>query len=272
MEIIKSVKYNEPYESIYKLNIGRSLDEYEAEAAMNKILYEDDIQKRISLLTMLLNGIMIKGPTVNEISGLLNASLGMDNMLNSKKKKINLPNDEVLVGVASSGKKGVKTINITSAACFVAAACGANIAKVCSHSTSSKTGSADFLSICGIDIGIPFDKKVETMAEHHISFFSIEDTTPNFAKVYLPEIPLEEQKAIADYINSEVARIDNALPTFQKKIELLREYRTRLISDVVTGQIDVRDVVIPEYTPEDDTEIDVVDAPDDTEEVAEDAE
>ena len=94
----------------------------------------------------------------------------------------------------------------------------------------------------------------------------------NFAKVYLPEIPLEEQKAIADYINSEVARIDNALPTFQKKIELLREYRTRLISDVVTGQIDVRDVVIPEYTPEDDTEIDVVDAPDDTEEVAEDAE
>ena len=94
----------------------------------------------------------------------------------------------------------------------------------------------------------------------------------NFAKVYLPEIPLEEQKSIADYINSEVARIDNALPTFQKKIELLREYRTRLISDVVTGQIDVRDVVIPEYTPEDDTEIDVVDAPDDTEEVAEDAE
>ena len=52
----------------------------------------------------------------------------------------------------------------------------------------------------------------------------------------------------------------------------MREYRTRLISDVVTGQIDVRDVVIPEYTPEDDTEIDVADTPDDTEEVAEDAE
>lgn len=184
MEIIKSVKYSEPYESLYKLNIGRSLDEYEAEDAMSKILYENDIQKRISLLTILLNGIMIKGPTVNEISGLLNASLGMDNILNSKKKKIILPNDEVLVGVASSGKKGIKTINITSVACFVAAACGANIAKVCSHSTSSKTGSADFLSICGIDIGIPLNKKVETLVKHHISFFSIEDTTPNFAKVY----------------------------------------------------------------------------------------
>lgn len=94
----------------------------------------------------------------------------------------------------------------------------------------------------------------------------------NFAKVYLPEIPLDEQKEIAEYIATEVAKIDNALPTFQKEIELLREYRIRLISDVVTGQIDVRDVVIPEYTPEEDTEIDTDDAGEDMEEVAEDAE
>lgn len=94
----------------------------------------------------------------------------------------------------------------------------------------------------------------------------------NFAKVYLPEIPLDEQKEIAEYIATEVAKIDNALPTFQKEIELLREYRTRLISDVVTGQIDVRDVVIPEYTPKEDTEIDTDDAGEDMEEVAEDAE
>ena len=94
----------------------------------------------------------------------------------------------------------------------------------------------------------------------------------NFAKVYLPEIPLDEQKEIAEYIATEVAKIDNALPTFQKEIELLREYRTRLISDVVTGQIDVRDVVIPEYIPEEDTEIDTDDIGEDVEEVAEDAE
>ena len=91
----------------------------------------------------------------------------------------------------------------------------------------------------------------------------------NFAKVYLPEIPLDEQKEIAEYIATEVAKIDNALPTFQKEIELLREYRTRLISDVVTGQIDVRDVVIPEYIPEEDIEINT---DEDAEEVAENAE
>lgn len=94
----------------------------------------------------------------------------------------------------------------------------------------------------------------------------------NFVKVDLPLIPLDEQKAIAEYITTEVAKIDNALPVFQKEIELLREYRTRLISDVVTGQMDVRDVVIPEYTPEEDAEIDTDDIGEDVEEVAENAE
>ena len=92
----------------------------------------------------------------------------------------------------------------------------------------------------------------------------------NFVKVDLPLIPMDEQIEIAEYITTEVAKIDNALPPFQKEIELLREYR--LISDVVTGKIDVRDVVIPDYTPEDDTEIDTDDNGGDAEEVAEDAE
>lgn len=144
MSIIKSQNVNEPYEALYKLNVGQSLDEYEAEEAMMLILNENDDQKRIGLLTMLLNGVMIKGPTINEISGLLTAALNMDNQLKKNKDKLVLSNNEKLIGVASSGKKGIKTINITSTACFVAAACGANIVKACSHSTSSKTGSSDF--------------------------------------------------------------------------------------------------------------------------------
>ena len=184
MNIIKELKSNEPYESLYKLNIGHSLDEYEAEEAMKLILTEKDESKRIGLLTMLLNGIMIKGPTINEVSGLLSASLKMDNQLKKAKKKFKLQGKEKVVGVASSGKKGIKTINITSTACFVAAACGANIAKACSHSTSSKTGSTDFLDICEIDLNIPFRTKNDILNKYHISFFSIEETTPKFADVY----------------------------------------------------------------------------------------
>ena len=91
----------------------------------------------------------------------------------------------------------------------------------------------------------------------------------NFAKVSLPEIPLEEQKRIADYISAEVKKIDDAIPVFKKEIELLREYRTRLISDVVTGQVDVRGVEIPDYTPEEDNAVD--EEINDTEEVTDSA-
>lgn len=76
----------------------------------------------------------------------------------------------------------------------------------------------------------------------------------NFAKVPLPIIPLDEQKRIADHIQAETAKIDYAIPKIQREIDLLREYRTRLISDVVTGQMDVRGIEIPEYTPEEDAD------------------
>lgn len=74
----------------------------------------------------------------------------------------------------------------------------------------------------------------------------------NFVKVDLPLIPASEQEEIADYIEQETAKIDRAIPVLEKEIELLKEYRTRLISDVVTGQMDVRNVEVPEYTPEED--------------------
>ena len=94
----------------------------------------------------------------------------------------------------------------------------------------------------------------------------------NFKNYDIPVPPIEEQREIVEYIELETEKIDLLKKEVEKQIGYLREYRTRLISDVVTGQIDVRDVVIPEYTPEDDTEINVADTPDDTEEVAEDAE
>lgn len=79
----------------------------------------------------------------------------------------------------------------------------------------------------------------------------------NFVKVDLPLIPEAEQNEIAEYIERKTQDIDSAIPVFEKQIELLKEYRTRLISDVVTGQKDVRNVVIPEY--ELDTDMDSLD-------------
>lgn len=59
--------------------------------------------------------------------------------------------------------------------------------------------------------------------------------------------PIEEQKSIVEYIEKETALIDKTIDRTEREIELIQEYRTRLVSDVVTGQIDVRSVEIPDF-------------------------
>lgn len=65
------------------------------------------------------------------------------------------------------------------------------------------------------------------------------------AFVLLPPLPI--QKEIVRYIVKRCAKIDALISNIHSEIALLVEYRTRLISDVVTGQIDVRDIEVPEF-------------------------
>ncbi|MBF0232593.1 MAG: restriction endonuclease subunit S [Desulfamplus sp.] len=56
----------------------------------------------------------------------------------------------------------------------------------------------------------------------------------------------EEQQTIVSFISSETSTIDYTITRAQRQIALIREYRTRLISDVVTGKVDVRGIEVPE--------------------------
>ena len=53
--------------------------------------------------------------------------------------------------------------------------------------------------------------------------------------------PLSEQKAIADYLDTKTAQIDQIIQTINTQIEKLKELRKTLINDVVTGKIKVID-------------------------------
>ena len=57
----------------------------------------------------------------------------------------------------------------------------------------------------------------------------------------LPVAPLEEQEAIASYLDSETSKIDTRIAKRRKQIELLQEYKQALITAAVTGKIDVRE-------------------------------
>ena len=59
------------------------------------------------------------------------------------------------------------------------------------------------------------------------------------AKIALPT--KEEQASIVEHLDNATADIDASIARARREVELMEEYRTRLIADVVTGKIDVRD-------------------------------
>ena len=53
--------------------------------------------------------------------------------------------------------------------------------------------------------------------------------------------PPSEQRAIVEYLDKATSDIEAAIVRARRQIELVQEYRTRLIADVVTGKLDVRE-------------------------------
>ena len=76
------------------------------------------------------------------------------------------------------------------------------------------------------------------------------------ARQRVPLPPLAEQERIVHFIENEGEKIEIAISRLEREIELLREYRTRLVADVVTGKLDVREAAprLPEDAAPDMTE------------------
>lgn len=62
--------------------------------------------------------------------------------------------------------------------------------------------------------------------------------------IFIP--PGEEQNAIARFLDTSLSTIGATINQSLSQINLMAEYRTRLISDVVTGKIDVRNAELPD--------------------------
>lgn len=82
---------------------------------------------------------------------------------------------------------------------------------------------------------------------------------------WFPVPPKEEQAKIVEYINQNLSKIYLAIEKAEREIELIQEYRTRLISDVVTGKVDVRDIKVEDVA--DEELADVLDSSEEKEEL-----
>ena len=65
-------------------------------------------------------------------------------------------------------------------------------------------------------------------------------STHDLKQIFIAIPTIEEQIKIVDFLDIETIRIDSLTSKMEKEIELLKEYKTALISEVVTGKVDVR--------------------------------
>jgi type I restriction enzyme, S subunit len=67
---------------------------------------------------------------------------------------------------------------------------------------------------------------------------------PWLKNIRIPIPPREEQAAIVEHLDRRLADLEHHALRSEREIDLVQEFRTRLIADVVTGKLDVRDAAV----------------------------
>ncbi|XP_008245012.1 PREDICTED: anthranilate phosphoribosyltransferase, chloroplastic [Prunus mume] len=146
--------FNELIESL----IDRvDLSEAEAEASL-EFLLRDANEALISAFLVLLRA---KGETYGEIVGLAKGMM---------KHSLKIEGIDDAVDIVGTGGDGANTVNISTGAAILAAACGAKVAKQGSRSSSSACGSADVLESLGIIIDLDPEGVTRCVNEAGIGF------------------------------------------------------------------------------------------------------
>ena len=101
--------------------------------------------------------------------------------------------------------------------------------------------------VCRPRTGVNYDyytylfKSMDSMKLFHVMGTGIRLTLSfkELKKQMIPIPPQSEQRAIVEFIKCKEAKFDSLTSKLQQEIESIKEYKQRLISDVVTGQIKV---------------------------------
>jgi anthranilate phosphoribosyltransferase len=114
-------------------------------------------------IAAVLVALRLKGETVTEIAAAAE-------VMRELSTKVDLAGVEHLVDTCGTGGDGAQTFNISTAAAFVAAACGARVAKHGGRSVSSTAGSADVLEALGVNVNLPPARVAEAVRTIGVGF------------------------------------------------------------------------------------------------------
>eukprot|EP01041_Mallomonas_annulata_P008115 gene8115-16657_t len=140
-----------------KLIEKESLSATETEEIWKDVLAGADPIQVGALLVLLRS----KGETPQEIAGMVRAMRSMCNPVHVTGQ---------LLDIVGTGGDGADTINISTAAVILAAACGCKVAKAGNRSVSSKCGSADVLETLGVKIELSPESVAKGIEESNIGF------------------------------------------------------------------------------------------------------
>jgi anthranilate phosphoribosyltransferase len=137
---------------------GQSLDQDQAEAAFDIIMSGDATPAQIGAFLMALR---VRGETVDEITGAAR-------IMRAKATAVEAPAGAIDIVGTGGDAKG--TLNVSTGASFVVAACGVPVAKHGNRALSSKTGAADVLTALGVNIDADFSLVREAIWENNLGF------------------------------------------------------------------------------------------------------
>lgn len=142
-----------------KIIVGGNLSRSEAAWALDEIMAG---ATEPGMIEAFMIGLRHKGETVEEISGLVDAML-------TNALKLDTGNDAV--DIVGTGGDLLGTVNISSMASILAAACGVPVLKHGSRSASGKTGSSEMLEELGIRLDLSAEQVTAVFRECGITFF-----------------------------------------------------------------------------------------------------
>ncbi len=137
-----------------KVASGTALTSTEALEAFDVIM---DGKANESQVAAFLTALHMRGETVEEIAAAAEA-------LRARALTVDAPADAI--DTCGTGGDGLGTLNISTAAAIVTAACGVKIAKHGNRAQSSKSGSADVLAALGVKIDLSRPRTPESRLPH----------------------------------------------------------------------------------------------------------
>ncbi|WP_165485877.1 hypothetical protein [Frankia sp. Cppng1_Ct_nod] len=133
------------------------------------------------VLGSLMTAVMARGPAVDDVEALLRSALAVDGR---EPAEMISGGDRPMLMLAGSGKKGLRTLNVSTPAALVAAAAGARVIKVGSAATSSALGSRDLVRALGLREHRTADGVRADLAVSGFAFVAIEPEIPVLDRLY----------------------------------------------------------------------------------------